>query len=156
MRQRKLSVVLGLLSISCLLLALSACGGGANSNALSGGGGGAPLPPAPPNAKAHSVYAPAPTCAPPTANGVSAKRVIAEPPGIQTLPFGGASSRPALAAMYLMASDLPLSKSQAAVSNWASGAAGFAAKEIAKVSMSATDRSKADKRERDEAVLLFI
>ena len=57
MRQRKLSVVLGLLSISCLLLALSACGGGANSNALSGGGGGAPLPPAPPNAKAHSVYA---------------------------------------------------------------------------------------------------
>src|SRR4029077_17744543 len=43
-----------------------ACGGGANSNSLTGGGGGGsnPLPPAPPNAKAHSIYAVYPPVSP--------------------------------------------------------------------------------------------
>jgi len=56
MSSTNFNVILRLLALALLLLFSTACGSGANSNSMTGSGG-APLPPAPPNAKNHSVYA---------------------------------------------------------------------------------------------------
>src|SRR5215472_5376441 len=60
------TTMIGQLAIASLLFFSIACGGGASSS--SSAPGGAPLPPAPPNAKNHSVYAVFPPVTPSDSN----------------------------------------------------------------------------------------